>query len=424
MTKPLCSEIADIEWLTGAEAGAILAELADDASPLHATATRLRASYSAERTHLLLEQADLRRRAAAKFAHPERMFFTRVGLEQATDEWVAAYKASRFLERGGVNASDRGSSLAAQTSSETGINAARIADLCCGIGGDLMAFARGGTAVGVERDPIAAHLASVNSAVAVEAIDIADFDVRMVDAWHMDPDRRPGGRRTTSLEWCEPNRDTIEQLLKRAPNAAVKLAPATDVPSEWATSCELEWISRDRECKQLVVWHGNLATTPGQRRATIITNTARRGFPAPGVEYRTIVGIAHQPVSFASGVLEYVFDVDPAVIAARLTGAIAGEHGLSALGSGPSYLTGLHPVEDAVLACFRVSDVLPLRVSKLARHFRAHNVGQLEIKKRGVDIDLEKLRRELKLRGTNTATLLITPMGGRPVAILAERIAT
>lgn len=424
MPKPLCNELADIEWLTGAEAGAILAELADDASPLHATATRLRASYSAERTHLLLEQADLRRRAAAKFAHPERMFFTRVGLEQATDEWVAAYKATRFFEREGGNASDRDSSLAAQTSSETGINAARIADLCCGIGGDLMAFARGGTAVGVERDPIAAHFASVNSAVAVEAIDIADFDVRTVDAWHMDPDRRPGGRRTTSLEWCEPNRETIEQLLKRAPHGAVKLAPATDVPPQWAAGCELEWISRDRECKQLVAWHGSLAATPGQRHATIITNTASRGVFAADMEFRTIVGSVNLSMPVAREVFAYVFDVDPAVTAARLTGTIASEHGLSALGGGPSYLTGPHPIEDAALACFRVRDVLPLRVGKLAQYFRAHNIGQLEIKKRGVDIDPEKLRRELKLRGSNAATLLITPMGGRPVAIVAERIVT
>jgi hypothetical protein len=70
-----------------------------------------------------------------------------------------------------------------------------------------------------------------------------------------------------------------------------------------------------------------------------------------------------------------------------------------------------------------VSDVLPMRVNKLAQHLRAHNIGQLEIKKRGVENDPEKLRRELKLSGSNVATLLIANFGGRPVAILAQRVA-
>lgn len=422
MTKPLCSELADIEWLTGAAAGVILAELAEDARPLHVIAARLRTSFTADRTHLLLEQAELRRRAAAKFAHPEQMFFTRVGLEQATDEWVAAYKASRIIERRAGSVSNRSSALAVQGDRETGNRIADVADLCCGIGGDLMAFTRCGTSIGVERDPVVAHLAGVNSGNAVQAIDVADFDVRAVDAWHIDPDRRPGGRRTTSLEWCEPNRETIEQLLKCTPNAAVKLAPATDVPNAWAERCELEWLSRDRECRQLVAWHGELAASPGQRRATIVSHCVSRGVPAPESEHRTIVGMANQPTPIATSVLEYVFDVDPAVTAARLAGVIAAEHELSVLGGGPSYLTGARFIDDAALACFRVNDVLPMRVGKLAAHLRARDIGQLEIKKRGVDIDPEQLRRELKLRGTYAATLLITKVGGRPMAMLAERV--
>ena len=60
------------------------------------------------------------------------MFFTRLGLEQATDAWVARYKATRFP--------------AGQL----------LADLCCGIGGDLMALSERGPTRGVDRDPVAA----------------------------------------------------------------------------------------------------------------------------------------------------------------------------------------------------------------------------------------------------------------------------
>src|SRR5437868_1518552 len=100
----ICSDLAEYEWLTGNEAGALLEELAVDQSPLHTTVARLRGRLTSSQTHLLMEQLELRRRAAAKFTQADRLFFTRVGLEQATDEWIAGYKASRFAtyrDRGG-----------------------------------------------------------------------------------------------------------------------------------------------------------------------------------------------------------------------------------------------------------------------------------------------------------------------------------
>jgi len=401
----VCNKVADIEWLTGSEAGSLLAELAEDSAPLHTASARLRKRLSPAQTHLLLEQVELRRRAAAKFTHAERLFFTRLALEQATDEWIAHYKASRFApQRAGASPPPT------------------FADLCCGIGGDLMALSEVATAIGIDRDPIAAHLAAVNAGVTVHCTDVAELDFDGIDAWHIDPDRRPAGHRTTSLEWCQPNLATIEHLLARVPHAAVKLAPATIVPADWAERCELEWISRDRECKQLVAWHGNLASAPGQRCATVIPTAASRGVPAPDPERRTIVGQPNQPISIAKQLERYVFDVDPAIIAARLTGVLAAEHDLRALGAGPTYLTGPRVIDDPALACFEVAEILPLQTRRLAQCLRERSIGQLEIKKRGVDIAPEKLRRDLKLCGTNAATLLIAQIAGRPSAILARRV--
>ena len=407
----LCSELADFEWLTGGEAGGLLYELVDDAGELHTKIARLRERLSQSRTHLLLEQVDLRRRATAKFTHASRMFFTRTGLEQATDEWVAAYKASRFTrQRAGSSSTPAG-----------------YADLCCGIGGDLFALsrragsvsARSVSAIGIDRDPIAALFATANTGAPVHAIDVADFDLSRIDAWHIDPDRRSTGRRTTTLEYFQPDLATIETLLARVPHAAVKLAPATKPPAEWIERCELEWISRDRECKQLVAWHGNLALMPGQHRATIITSTPAAGGSVP----RTITGQPSQSITLAHSVERFIFDIDPAVTAARLTGTLAAEHILRALAAGPTYLTGPRAITtDAALACFEVEEVLPFRTRTLASLLRDRHIGQLEIKKRGVDTDPEKLRRDLKLRGDNAATLLITLIAGRPTAILAKRV--
>ena len=94
------------------------------------------------------------------------------------------------------------------------------------------------------------------------------------------------------------------------------------------------------------------------------------------------------------------------------------------LAVGLTYLTGPTAIDDACAACFEVDEILTLEIRKLAQHLRTLGVGQLEIKKRGIDVDPEKLRRDLKLRGSNAATLFITQIGGKPTAILAHRIAT
>jgi hypothetical protein len=319
------------------------------------------------------------------------MFFTRVGLEQATDEWVGAYKATRFAGRHAV------------------------ADLCCGIGGDLLALARNGPVVGVDCNPIAAHFAAINANTDVRAADVLEFDLDAIDAWHIDPDRRPTGRRTTSLAACQPNLATMERLLARLPHAAIKLAPACAVPAAWTRRCELEWISRMRQCRQLVAWHGDLAKTPGLRRATIL---AADSHTTP----RCVLGAAKQPIPVTDRPDRFVFDVDAAVLAAGLQGVLAAEYSLHALGNGPTYLTGPRAICDPALACFEVADVLPLERRRLARYLRVRSVGTLEIKKRGVDVDPENLRRALKLRGNNSATLLLSRVAGRPTAIVAQRV--
>jgi hypothetical protein len=208
------------------------------------------------------------------------------------------------------------------------------------------------------------------------------------------------------------------------PHAAIKLAPATKTPSEWANQCELEWISSGDECRQLVAWHGNLAEHRGQHRATILTapcGLASAAKSEQGEAIRSVAGDSNVPIPITRKLCRYIFDVDPAVLAARLKGALAAVHNLQSLDTGGAYLTGDSPVYDPALVCFHVDDIVPMRTPRLAKHLRDRHIGQLEIKKSGVDIVPEKLRRELKLRGDSSATLLIAKLAGRPTAILAHR---
>lgn len=386
-------------WLTSAEGTRWLQQCQEDQAPLHQRAQTLRRDLSAEQTHLVLEQLELRARAVAKFEHAAQMFFTRTGLEQSTDGWIAAYKARRFP--GGEP----------------------CADLCCGIGGDLLSLGRHSTTVGVERDEAVAILARANCSQtpaestlcpAVTIDDAALFPVEEYAAWHIDPDRRPQGHRTTRIELHEPSDEKLAALLARNPAAAMKLAPAAEVPAAWSAQAELEWISRDRQCRQLVAWFGPLTCAPGQRRATIVFHDQRRP--------RTVVGMPDLQVPVSAQIDTYVFEPDPAVLAAHLTGALAAQHGIAALAPQVAYLTGPVLIDDPALAAFEVTDVLPFQPKRLKQLLRARRIGRLEIKKRGVAQSPEQLRKQLAVPGDESATLLLARLEQGITAILARRV--
>lgn len=389
----------DESWLLGSEAEPYLVEAAADDADELALLTRLRKSLSAERARLVVEQATLRRRARAKFSHAGRMFFTAVGLEQATDEVTAAYKAARFP------------------------SGATILDACCGIGGDLLALGRRGPADGLDRDPITAARAAANCRVmqslvgnefraSVEAAVVEPRRVAESDAWHIDPDRRPTGRRTTHVELHEPGLDVLDEMLAINPHGAVKLAPSAELPEAWS-GAEAEWISRRGECKQLVAWFGRLARTPGQRRATIVDDAGRS---------TTLAGRDDAPPPDVPQLGKFMFEPDAAVLAAGLVGELAREYQIAAVHPGSVYLTGDAPHVGSLLATFEIIDALPFDQKRLRAWLAERNVGALEIKQRGVEVNVERLRRELQPRGEAARSLILVRRGDRVTAVLARRV--
>jgi SAM-dependent methyltransferase len=398
--------LEDYLWLTSPAADAWLTWAAASRLALTAKVAQLRTELSPRKTHLIMEQVALRDRAGEKFSAAEKMFFTPRSLEQATDEVVAAYKAERFSNR------------------------PRIFDLCCGIGGDLFALARQTETSGFDRDPTIATLAAANARVLfdesrnillasrrpeVHLREVEELDLADCSAWHIDPDRRPGGRRTTRVELHEPARSAIDRLLGQNSNASVKLAPAAQLPDSWSQSAELEWISRGRECRQLVAWFGDLAHVQGERRATVLGSGQGRA--------RSIVGSRMTAPPPTAEIGRYLFEPDAAVLAAKLGDALAAEHALAAIAPGIAYWTGRQAISDPALACFEVLEVLPFRIKPLKELLRARRVGRLEIKKRGVELDPDATRQRLVLAGDEAATLLVARIGKRVTAILARRVA-
>lgn len=371
-------------WLLTAEATGVLADTANAVvDPAAVVALRKRLSTgpeAAEKARAVFELVELRHRAAVKFPQAERMFFTRKAYEQATDAVVARYKAQRFA------------------------HCSRVVDACCGIGGDLIGLADVvPESLGVDSDPVLAkyaernvHLDGGSAQVVTQLLD--DQNLPECDAWHVDPDRRPAGRRTTDPEAHQPSLETLNAWCRRTPAGAVKLAPAAQLPKAWNANAELEWISHRGECRQLVAWTGSLAGQPGLRRATRLFE---------GRPVASIVGDPEEAIPLAASVEEWIYEPDPAVLAAKLQGSLARQHDVTAVAPGIAYFTSSQQVSDDLLATFRVLETMPLDRKRLAAWLSTRDVGRLEIKVRGTDIRPEVLRKTLKPKGENEATLLI-----------------
>lgn len=356
-----------------------------------------RAGFSPDETALILTQARLRRRAAAKFGpFAERMLFTQAGLEQATRLDVAAHHAGRFR----------------------GAGVQRVADLGCGIGGDALALGGVDLAVlAVERDPVTAALAAFNLApfptVEVRVGEAAEADLTGIGGVWLDPARRTAGhtdtRRVGPEDWSPPL-ELAWRLGERLPTG-VKLSPAFDrdaIPDH----AEAQWVSAGADVVELALWLGDLRR-PGVRRAALVVGRH-------GAAELTAAADAEDVAPGPLG--DHLHEPDGAVLRARLLGDLARATGTHPVGPGIGYLTGAAPLASPFLTTFAIDALLPFDRLGLRKELRARGIGRLEIKKRGVDLDPATFRTFLGLKGDAEATLVVTRTTDRRVALLCHRV--
>ena len=380
-------------------------ELLDGVGTIETTAdaarevSRLRgAGHSPDLVAAVVTQARLRARAETKFGEfARRMLFTRAGLEQATRRGVAAFHAARMRDAGALH----------------------VADLGCGIGGDALAFAAMGMRVtAVEADEVTAAIAAYNLAVFGEQVEVRhgraeDVVAEGADAVWLDPARRTGGHSETRRirpEDYSPSLTWAFELAARLPTG-IKLGPAHDrdgLPAD----AEAQWISADGSVVELVLWSGALARE-GVRRSALVL----RGDQAH--ELTAASDSADEPVRELGA---YLHEPDGAIIRARLIGDVARSLDAGMLDPQIAYLTSDREARSPFVQSFRVRETMPAKIPPINAALRVNNIGTLEIKKRGVDVDPAQLRRKLALRGEESATLLLTRVGQKRLAILADRL--
>ncbi|MBI1759663.1 MAG: methyltransferase domain-containing protein [Actinobacteria bacterium] len=373
----------------------LLAEVAahgTDPGTLLATVTALRRSHPADLVNAAVTQVRLRERARAKFGPvADRMFFTPDGLEQATRASVAAHRARRYADTD------------------------RVLDLCCGVGGDLVALAGAGLRVrGVDHNPVALEVARANAEVLglADRIELACGDVTAepLDGWaaaFCDPARRGGGRRVFDPAAYSPPFAFLATLAATVPATGAKVAPG--IPHELVPDgVEAEWVSDSGAVKEAALWWPALATA--RRRATLL----------PGGHTLTSTGaeIGAGPVG------RYLYEPDGAVIRAGLVAETAALLDGRLLDPTIAYVTTDRLGHTPFATGYTITDVLPFSLKRLRALLRARGVGSLTVKKRGSAIEPETLRRDLRLSGSERATVVLTRLAGAPTVLLVEPLAT
>ncbi len=383
------------KWLRSPDAADLLAAAEGISSGELQAIARLRKRWNAEQVGTAIELLGARQRAQAKFpSHPPDVC-DRSGIEQATPEMIAEYKASRIHE----------------TVGSTG----HVADLACGIGGDAMSLARRMKVTGIDTDPVRCWMTGVNAGCEVANVDATSFDAR-VDVFHLDPGRRDErtGRRFRSPDTWNPPLHSIGSIGAGHEGGVVKLGPGIaldDVPM--LEEAELEFVSIGAQLSQAHLWMGSLTSHPGQRRATLLPHGL------------TECGTPSFPELHPEGTFDGLLCIpNPALERSGLHGPVGSRFELLEPVAGLGILTGDTRPDSPWFTSFEVDAIMPWREQKVRSWLRANDTSHVEIKTRDQTVDPDALQKLLSGEGSIPRTVFVLRMGRPVVAIMTRRVDT
>lgn len=408
-------DLAAVKKLVSGEGWGLLQSLPpyDESSTL-ALGERLRvAGFDVDLVAAALTQSRLRARGRAKFGDfAAGMLFTADGLEQATRLEIAARHAGRFRAAG----------------------LRQVFDLGCGIGADAIAIAGLDLKVtAIDSDEMTAILAGVNLRHwpgALASVGTAEETrlprgegARHTGAW-LDPARRTPGvtdaggrtRRVFSLDAISPSWSTVQSIARSLPATGAKLSPSfphSAVPD----GAEAQWTSLGGEVLECAIWWGPLVNTAG--RSALVLGSQGQSWTVREADAEP-AGSPGPTASSLGEVRSWLYEPDRAVIRAGLTGALTAVVDGVELDSGVGYVTSDRCVDVGYARRFTVTESMPLNVKALRAWLRDRDVGRVTIKKRGVVLDADALRRQLRLSGSVEMTLVVTRIAGHQVCLVVR----
>lgn len=343
-------------------------------------------------TATVAQQWELRANAQKKLGDwAKYMLFTRTGLEQATRQIVARYRAAIWQQH---------SSSFPQP----------IYDLGCGLGSDALALLESGLAVhAVEIDPDTAAIAQYNlgnlgprqmNPKLWGSAQVTLEDVyQILDRWSAraktekiafwaDPARRKNNQRQLRPDQWSPSLDRLLVAVKHPDDFfGIKIAPGIkyqDLP----TGTIANWVSVAGDLVEACLWSPNLNPGVGARWATVFDRTGQMHyFDLPEI-IEASQAIRFQNPSQQLGL--YLWEPDPAVLRAGGVSRLCQEGAVAPISERLAYLTGDQPPGSQLqpfVTSYQICDNLPLKTKVVKKYLNEHRVTRVDIKKRGVQLD-------------------------------------
>ncbi|GAB20815.1 hypothetical protein GOEFS_132_00460 [Gordonia effusa NBRC 100432] len=388
----------DVAFLTsrlGAKALENVSALELSPTSMIADVDEVKSRYS-QHEAALIETVRCRRRARAKLRDVDELLLTDDAAQQATPTSVAALRAAEIGSR---------------------FAGAIVADVTCSIGAELreLVAAEGISAVvGSDIDPVRLSIARHNVPGATLLRADALTPTSRADVVIADPARRIGGSRTFRLEDLQPSLLGLLTTYGGQP-LLVKSAPGIDylaLRARFGFEGQVQITSLDGGVREACLWNDVAAEGVAAQRATVL-RTQTDG----SVRVEEVTS-ADPDDSDVRDVGEWIIDPDGAVVRAGLVRHYAARHGLWQLDPQIAYLSG-----DSVplgQRGFRVIEQVGVAERALRTALATLDCGTLEILVRGLDVDPDKLRKKLKLKGSRALTLVLTRIGKQGVGFICE----
>lgn len=373
------------------EGDALLNELRTISNPSINTIQKLIKNNPNAPVQDFLSQIKIQQKITAKIDKPDKYIFTRKGAEQCSSSLIAEYHA-RKLE---------------------GFNS--FADLCCGIGIDLIAISSGKQEVyAVDLDSETLAAARYNCEASCHKMvkflnDKAEGFAQPVDVVFADPDRRVSGSRVIKAEEMSPPLSSILALKNSKGNFVIKLAPALDykslkidLPHTW------EFVSENGTLKEILLCTGQLAT--------------------PGIAHKAVLLPAEKVLTSTNADLEvtklnsYILEPDPAIIRAALVVELGNKISYNLLDKHIALLTGSKIINTEFGKLYRVDFEMNYNLKKLKKYLKEESVGELIVKTRGFPETVEQFRKKFKLKGKVKKLMFIVRVGAGHKVIFATPI--
>ena len=350
----------------------------------------------------ILEQVHLQIKGKLKFPRANLMKFSRDGLAQASSKYLAEYRTWKMKSK----LKEINNSL----------------DICCGIGGDTIAMALRWKVFAVDKDENVINIAKHNLKAynlennvefiqgdVVKLVDDVEFikKIKDVDCIFFDPGRRSKEKRTVKIEEYQPPLSFVEQLQEISPNICVKISPGADL-NRIKYDCDIEVVSYKGEVKEIMLWFGGfkIDSNKSQILATKLP------------EKITLVKAEQKLDVKSSNLKKYLYEPDPAFIKAYLIEDLANKFKLTLINDKIAYLTGDESIDTPLLKKYLVKKVSNIEYKEINYSLSKLNIGKVDFKSRGVNIDLRNIHKKIHGNGRDKGLVIFTKIDGKKQAII------